>query len=158
MVMNMEYYDKDYLKHSGAWRKHKYITRKFKNGRWQYTYKLGDLKSENGFTYTDSKGRSDINDHRISGYEERRKDAINSLSNEGGSFEFYAGRRYSPIEAVRDSYVNNIKKGDKKKVQEDAKVLRELKEETPKAKLGKAILKIHNIETILKTKIKDIFK
>ena len=45
-----------------------------------------------------------------------------------------------------------------KKAQEDAKVLRKLREETPKAKLGKAILKIHNIETILKTKIKDIFK
>lgn len=158
MVINMGYYD-EYLEHGNrAWKKHKYITREFKNGGWQYTYKLGDLKSENGFTYTDSKGHSYINDHRIGDYEKRRKDAINSLSNEGGSFEFYAGRRYSPIEAVRDSYVNNTKKGDMKKAQEDAKVLRKLKEETPKAKLGNAILKIRNAETLLKTKLKDIFK
>ena len=141
--MNMEYYNKDYLKHGDrTWKKHKYIRKvKGANGNMRYIYdNLGLPDTGNGHHANATFGSTAIDAARKS-YEMNKANYEDS-------------KKPDAIQFAKGSYGYD----SKKHMVTDAKNLRELKEETPKAKLGKAILKIHNIETILKTKIKDIFK
>lgn len=168
----MGYYD-DCLEHKmGGWAKknHKYISRTRKNGRWVYVYKAGNPNTENGFstTYYDGpKVRRWDNDNSIRTdsvnrgsnqnlYDKLRKEATDNINKYGGRMDVYAGEGETPKEAVRNSMRSDKSAGKSKQLNQDAKVLRELKEDSAKAKVGKTMLKIKNIETIFKTKIKDI--
>lgn len=174
MVIHMGYYD-DCLEHKmGGWAKknHKYISRERKNGRWVYVYKAGNPNTENGFSYTYYNGpqasRWDNNNKlktRMidSGpgkdwYDNERKKTVDYINKYGGEMNIYAGEGKTPKEAVRNSIKADKRDGKNKQLVEDSKVLRSMKEDSAKAKVGKAMLKIKNIETVFKTKIKDIMK
>lgn len=139
--MNMGYYD-EYLEHGDrTWKKHKYVRKvKGANGNMRYIYDNLGLPDNGGYHANATFGSTAIDAARKS---YKMNKAIYEDSKKPDALHF-----------IKGSYGYN----SKKHMVTDAKNLRELKEETTKAKLGKAILKIHNIETILKTKIKDIFK
>lgn len=173
----MGYYDKDYLEHKEGWTKknHKYISRIKKNGRWYYLYKAGNPNTENGFSYTHYNGpkakrwdsdkslmtfgrdRADLpGPFGPRTYDESRREVANNINKYGGRMDIYAGEGKTPKEAVRDSMRIDKSVGKNKQLNQDAKYLRELKEESPKAKVGSAILRLKNAETLLKKKVKDI--
>jgi hypothetical protein len=176
MVIDMEYYDKDYLEHRAkgwAKKKHKYISRKWMDGRWVYFYRKGDPKSENAYSYQDTNKKFDplnraegfdrvatnrwADKSDLDEYYKNRNKTMDKVKKYGGQIDIAAGiNDGSPKNPVRDSMKANLVRGDKKKVARDAKYLRELKEESPKAKVGSAILRLKNAETLLKKKVKDI--
>ena len=140
MVMNMVYYD-EYLEHGDrTWKKHKYVRKvKGANGNMRYIY--------------DDLGVPDAGQHSNSTFGSTAIDAARK-SYEMNKAIYEDSKKPDAIPYTEYSYGYN----SKKHMITDAKNLRELKEETPKAKLGNAILKIRNAETLLKTKLKDIFK
>ena len=141
----MGYYD-DCLEHKmGGWAKknHKYISRERKNGRWVYVYHDRAYKDTYKKHYAEGKTPEEAMDVAYKNHKDdydRYADPNYRTSN--GS----DGKKFASFELQNMSRI--------------AKDKRDYQESNPsaKAKVGKAMLKIKNIETVFKTKIKDLMK
>lgn len=140
----MGYYDKEYLEHKmGGWAKknHKYISRERKNGRWVYVYHDKAFKDTYKKHYVEGRTPEEAMDAAYKNHKEEYNEyADPNYRNSDGS----DGKKFASYELQ-----------DMARIAKDKRAYQE-SNPSPKAKLGSAILKLKNAETLLKKKVKDI--